>query len=190
MQTINGGPDQGSFMRVSNGDVLAVDADFGMQHVRVVGDDWWASEDGEDWLTPDEISEDSDLSGIEYAATSLQAVNDPQTAAQSTLPFDTRVVGSATVDGEEVAILTGTGMASNGEDPAATYFVDQNYVVRIARTQIGSGSETGTEGASDGGSTSGESPSAGAILPGEPTPTTPVTTITELDERQEITAPE
>ncbi|MGO1560530.1 hypothetical protein CZ771_10425 [Actinomycetales bacterium JB111] len=200
VQTINGGTGQGSVMRVSNGDVLAVDADFGLQHVRVVGNDWWASEDGEQWMTPDEIPAESDLSGVEYAATSLQGIHDPQTAASSTMPFDTTVVGSATVDGEEVAILTGFSTGQADQDLAVTYYVDQNYVVRIARTQIGTGADDGAESASGGESASGETSSGetssggaspdGSILPGEPGPTTPVTTITELGEPQDVTAPE
>jgi hypothetical protein len=68
--------------------------------------------------------------------------------------------------------------------------VDQNYVVRIARTQIGTAPDDGTESASGGESASGEASSDGSILPGEPGPTTPMTTITELGEPQDVTAPE
>ncbi|MGC5614567.1 hypothetical protein [Georgenia sp. Z1491] len=160
VQTTDAGQDARTELRVSTEDGLAVEADLGVARILVVGADWWATTDG-DWLEPGEAAEIPRLSGAGEAAVSLQQLHDPQVAAASTEPIDVAVTGSATIDGTEVAVLTGTGEGSSGEEIAVEYFVTREYVALRAVNDVTTSAGTATT----------------------------TTVISELDEPQDVTAP-
>ncbi|MGC5629657.1 hypothetical protein ACPYO6_15590 [Georgenia sp. Z1344] len=161
VQTTDAGADARTELRVSTGEQLAVEADLGVAHVLVVGDDWWAATDEGDWLEPAEAAEIPRLSSAEGAARSLQQLHDPSVAAGGTQPIDVAVTGSATIDGTEVAVVTGTGEGANGEEIAVEYFLTQDYVALRSVNNVTTSAGTAT--------------------------TTSV--ISELDEPQDVTAP-
>ncbi|MGO1510811.1 MAG: hypothetical protein ACTHXO_01020 [Actinomycetaceae bacterium] len=162
VQTTDAGDDARTELRVSTADGLAVEADLGVAHMLVVGEQWWASTDGEDWLEPDEASDEPRLSGVEGAATSLQQLHDPSSTAGATQPFDLEVTGSASIDGVEVAVLSGSGEGAGGEQMDVVYHATRDYVVLHSRTEaaVPSGSATTT------------------------------TVISELDQPQDVVAPD